>query len=341
MKTQDTGMPPGVPPVPDPPAIDGLRFRAFVRPDDIGPAVEMANRAAAADQLDEHETPEQWANWLEHDSRRDPDRDILLAEVGGALVGFTIGGWAPDNDGSHNYGVWGTVDAAWRRRGIGAALLRWAEARQRQVAATHPASVVKRLESWARDQESARIALLEGNGYGVVRYFFMMDRPTLDEVPRASFPEGVEIRPVREEHLPAIFDMEVAAFRDHFGGIDDTPEAFERMVNDPRRDSALWVVAWHDDEIVGQSLNRIDRAENEAFGVSRGWVNAVGVRHAWRQRGIGRALVAESLRLLRDAGMTSARLGVDAENPHGALGLYESLGFSVVKRGRNYRKPMD
>ena len=38
--------------------------------------------------------------------------------------------------------------------------------------------------------------------------------------------------------------------------------------------------------------------------------------------------------------MTTARLGVDAENPHGALGLYESLGFSVVERGRIYRKPL-
>ena len=334
-------MPAGVPPVPDPPAIEGLRFRALVRPDDIGPLVELANRAAAADRLDERETPEQWAVWLEHDSRRDPDRDILLADVDGTLVGFTMGGWAPDNDGSHNYAVWGTVDPAWRRHGIGAALLRWTEARQRQVAAGHPPSVTKRLESWAHEGEGARIALLEGNGYAVVRYFFMMDRPTLDEIPRASFPEGVEIRPVRDDDLPAIFEMEVAAFRDHFGGIDDTPEAFERMVRDPRRDTALWVVAWHGDEIVGQSLNRIDRAENEAFGVTRGWVNAVGVRRAWRSRGIGRALVAESLGVLRDAGMTSARLGVDAENPHGALGLYESLGFGVVKRGMNYRKPME
>ena len=233
----------------------------------------------------------------------------------GTLVGFTIGGWGPDNDGGHNYGVWGTVDPAWRRRGIGAALLRWTEARQRQVAAGHPASVTKRLESWAHDAEAARIALLEGHGYAVVRYFFLMDRPTLDGVPPASFPDGVEVRPVREEQLPAIFEMEVAAFRDHFGGIDDTPEAFERMVHDPRRNSALWVVAWHGDEIVGQSLNRIDRAENEAFGVARGWVNAVGVRREWRSRGIGRALVAESLRRAARGGHDQCAPGRGCREP--------------------------
>ena len=42
-------------------------------------------------------------------------------------------------------------------------------------------------------------------------------------------------------------------------------------------------------------------------------------------------MTAESLRRLRSAGMTDAMLGVDTENPTGALGLYEGLGF----RGRS------
>ncbi len=334
------GMPPGTPGVPDPPAIAGLRFRGLVRPADIGRAVDTANLAAEADGVEEHETPEEWANFLEHDSRRDPDRDILLAEVDGTLVGFTIGGWELDNDGGHNYAVWGAVHPDWRRRGLGGALLRWTEARQRQVGALHDPAVAKRLESWAFTQERSRNALLASNGYTPIRYWFQMDRASLDDLPEPAFPEGVELRRVRDEDLRQIFEVEVEAFSDHFGGIDDTPQAFVRMVNDPRRDSALWVVAWHGEEIVGQSLNRINHAENEALGLHRGWVNAVGVRRAWRQKGIGRALVAESLRVLRDAGAESARLGVDAENPHGALGLYESVGFSVVQKGRIYRKPL-
>jgi mycothiol synthase len=334
------GMPAGVPDVPEPPPIAGLRFRGLRRPDDIGPVVALANLAADADGVEEHETPAEWANWLEHDARRDPDRDLLLAEVDGVMVGFTIGGWELDNDGGHDYGVWGAVHPDWRRRGIGGALLSWTEARQRQVAASHPPEVEKRLESWAFTQEASRTALLEANGYAPIRYWFQMDRPSLDDLPQPDFPPGVEVRPVRDDHLREIFEVEVEAFSDHFGGIDDTPEAFQRMVNDPRRDTSLWVVAWHGGEIVGQSLNRINRAENEALGLRRGWVNAVGVRRAWRRQGIGRALVAESLRVLRDAGAETARLGVDAENPHGALGLYETLGFGVVQRGRIYRKPL-
>ena len=43
---------------------------------------------------------------------------------------------------------------------------------------------------------------------------------------------------------------------------------------------------------------------------------------------------------LRRRGMDSVKLGVDAENPSGALGLYESLGFRVDKRAAAYRKPL-
>jgi ribosomal protein S18 acetylase RimI-like enzyme len=39
--------------------------------------------------------------------------------------------------------------------------------------------------------------------------------------------------------------------------------------------------------------------------------------------------------------MTSAWLGVDADNPTGALRLYEKHGFKVDVRSTAYRKPME
>ena len=61
----------------------------------------------------------------------------------------------------------------------------------------------------------------------------------------------------------------------------------------------------------------------------------------WRRRGLGSALVARSLIVFRERGMTSAGLGVDADNPTGALGLYERAGFEVDFRSTAYRKPME
>ncbi|MBA3852600.1 MAG: hypothetical protein H0X59_09590, partial [Chloroflexi bacterium] len=52
-----------------------------------------------------------------------------------------------------------------------------------------------------------------------------------------------------------------------------------------------------------------------------------------------RALIGRSFRALRERGMTSAALGVDAANPNEALALYESSGFVVHRSYSAYRKP--
>ena len=65
------------------------------------------------------------------------------------------------------------------------------------------------------------------------------------------------------------------------------------------------------------------------------------MRRPWRRRGLARALIARSFRVVKEQGMTEAALGVDALNPNGALQLYRSMGFEVVKRHTTYRKPLD
>jgi mycothiol synthase len=87
--------------------------------------------------------------------------------------------------------------------------------------------------------------------------------------------------------------------------------------------------------------NTIYPDDNETFGRLRGWLDSVFVRRAWRRRGLGAALVARALVRLREAGMDEAMLGVDSDNPSGALGLYERAGFVVHRRSAAYRKPME
>ena len=47
------------------------------------------------------------------------------------------------------------------------------------------------------------------------------------------------------------------------------------------------------------------------------------------------------MRRLKQDGVTTAKLGVDAENPTGALRLYESVGFDKVKTWARYAKDLE
>jgi len=166
-----------------------------------------------------------------------------------------------------------------------------------------------------------------------------MRRPTLDDVPVAPLPDGLELRPVTAEQHRVIFDAEAEAFRDHWQSREMTEEDFVSLYKSSDLDTGLWVVAWDGDEIAGVVQNWVFADENEKLGVARGWLEHISVRRPWRRRGLGRAITAESLRRLKVAGLTDAMLGVDAENPTGALGLYEGLGFEVYQRSIAYGPP--
>ena len=76
------------------------------------------------------------------------------------------------------------------------------------------------------------------------------------------------------------------------------------------------------------------------YGRPRVYVDMVSVRRPWRRRGLARALLASSLVGAREAGFTSASLGVDTDSPTGATDLYRSLGFVPERTFTAWRKPL-
>jgi ribosomal protein S18 acetylase RimI-like enzyme len=167
-----------------------------------------------------------------------------------------------------------------------------------------------------------------------------MVRPNLDDIPAAPMPPGLEVRPVQTEHLRAIWDADLEAFRDHWGEEVHTEGDYQRWLKIPECQPEIWKVAWdtHTNEVAGMVLGFIDHAQNARFQRRRGWTENISVRRPWRKRGLAHALIAESLRELKARGMLEAALGVDTENLTGALRLYESMGFRSVRRDALWRK---
>lgn len=325
--------------VPDAPPIEGLRFRHYGGAPDLPSVVEVINLENRADDYDEVETVESLSVHLTHLPNGSDPRDVLLAEIDGMAVGVSWAWWALRDD-IYSYEHTGAVVPAHRGLGIGRAMLRFHEGRLRSIAATHDPGRAKWFATWAPDEAVACQRLLRDEGYEPIRYSFEMARDLREAIPEAPLPTGLEIRPVRPEDHRRIFDANVEAFRDHWGAREKGPEDFARQFEDPNLDTSLWRVAWDGDEVAGVLVNAILAAENEVLGLRRGWLDQLSVRRPWRRRGVARALVASSLRAIRDRGMTEAVLGVDAENPTGALGLYEGMGFKVVRRATSFRKAM-
>lgn len=325
--------------LPDAPQIPGLEFRTFDPERDYEGLVGLIREAHLADGIDWIPTVEALRAEHEHSAEFDPRRDLLVALVDGSIVGASQAD-VRTREAGPNHHVEGWVSVAFRRRGLGRALLHWAEARAGEVALVDGRTGERSLSSWPDEAQLGAVALYEGEGYAIVRYGFMMIRDLAEPIAELPLPDGLEVRPVEPADHRRIWDADTEAFRDHWNAGERTDADFGGWFANPDLDTRLWRVAWDGDEVAGSVMNFIYPAENEALGVRRGWLDHVSVRRQWRRRGLASALIADSLRAHREAGMAEAALGVDAENLSGALRVYESQGFRRVRTGVSYRKAL-
>jgi mycothiol synthase len=219
-------------------------------------------------------------------------------------------------------------------------MIRHAERRLREIASGHSPHVPKYFQRGVVDSEVGLEALLQNEGYEPVRYGFNMTRPTALPLPEAPVPPGLAVRPVRDEDVRKVLLASDEAFRDHWGWRPMTEDDFQHLMEQPTFDPSLWKVTWAGDEAVGGVLNYLDQKENEQYARRRGYTEVIWVRRPWRRRGLARSLLTQSIQMFRDMGMEEIVQGVDVQNPHGALRLYESVGYQVDRRHTVYRKPL-
>jgi mycothiol synthase len=325
----------------DRPAIPGLRFRHYRGPADLPGMVAVNNTARDEAGVQESVSLESMAAQYGHLTNSDLVRDLVIVELDGRIVGYARCEWNDQHDGSRTYGSVCLIEPGLRGRGIGTAMLRWTHARRDAIAASHPADGRPRwFETACWDSDPYGTRLLERHGYQPVRRGYEMVRPDLDDLPDHPMPDGLEIRPVGRDDLRRIWEADVEAFRDHWGEIDESEEAWLRFRDDESHDPSLFVVGFDGDEVAGFVLNVIDPTDEARLGERRGLLDGVAVRRPWRRRGLARALIARSLVVLRDHGATSAMLGVDGENPNRAMTLYESCGFRIVGSTTIWRRPL-
>ncbi len=331
-----------------PNAPTGFVFRRVRGESDFPRMTEIINAISRAYGYDFIQRVDELANDYAHLTNCDLSTDFVFVEtVDGRDAAYSRVWWDQEVDGPRRYLINLSVHPAFREPpDLERAVLAWAEARLRVIAAAHPADAPKVFQIWvpSSDRDTQRVALLEAAGYQAVRWGYLMRRDLSEPIEARALPAGLEVRPVKPEHYRAIWDALHEAFRDHWGYREATEEEYQGWLTSPTFDSSLWQVAWapsasgRGDEVAGMVLNFIPHDENAVLGVKRGWTDPISVRRPWRKLGLAKALLLRSLELLKKLGMTEAMLGVDVQNPNGALQLYESCGFRAYRRSTTYRK---
>jgi len=321
------------------PAIEGLTFRNFRGDEDYPAMLEVNNGSKVEDDLghDLH-TLETLKYVYGTTPNHDPLKDVLIAEVDGKMVAFIRIFWEKETDGNRAYWHYGFVLPEWRERGMGRAMVRWANAHAREIEASLGSGGLAHISTSVYSTMPLAESLMKEEQYAPVRYSFNMETPDLDHIPDAPMPEGLEVRPATPEHYGAIWAASAEAFQDHWGATEIDEADYDRWLTDPRLDHKLWQVAWEGDQVAGMILNFINYEYNERTGRKLGYTEDISVRRPWRRRGLARALLSRSMKMFKDMGMEQTALGVDTENPSGALQLYESMGYREVMRDTVYRK---
>jgi GNAT superfamily N-acetyltransferase len=266
-------------------------------------------------------------------SLTDLTADSLAAEnEAGKLVAFA---WVAINVRLEN-GVRaflnGRVHPDYRRQEIGTYLLSWQDARARQIFSLLEDDRPRILRADFYDRAEDALRLYEGHG---LTYRFAEDtlqRDLRQPIPANPLPEEMGFIPWSEKTAPEFFMVYDDAFRTRpgFPGWEEPVwRAFFTSYDEFRPDLSLLVR--DGDQSAAYALVHVDE--------EGGWIVQMGTGQAYRRRGLASSLLAELMRRFQEAGLITAWIDVNINNPT-ARRVYEQNGFTLAKRYTSYQKQL-
>jgi GNAT superfamily N-acetyltransferase len=249
----------------------------------------------------------------------DPFRNVRLWENEvGKLLGFAL--YHPPDSVDLIYHP--VHDDGWLQE----QMLTWAEEHRKQfpVEGDAPAS----LSTGGLDNDPQHIAILERRSFRRTEHHFVnLLRDLAEPIPETVLPEGVSVRPVAGE---AEFEERVSIHREVWHPSRVTLEAYRRMRTMPGYTPELDLVAvTPNDTFASYCICWIDPVNK------CGEFEPVGTRPAFRQKGLGKAVMLEGLRQLKALGMETAIVASSGSN-QASLALYQSVGFQIINRDYEY-----
>lgn len=211
-------------------------------------------------------------------------------------------------------------------RGLGTEALERGEAFAR-------AEGVKKILVGAPEPDTAARSLFESHGYREARRFYEMAIELTEPPAEPVLPPGLVLDELHDDEYRAFYDALDEAFAEHW---EWHPQPFdewlERRQGQHRdEDGPIWFVVRDGDELAAVTRNDLSIAGG-------GYVGAIGVRPAWRGKGLAKALLLRTFGEFWRRGTTRVALDVDSQNATGAVALYERVGMHVETCGVAFEK---
>ena len=283
------------------------------RMDEVEAAAELLNEhSRQLHGVDDQPASELRQYWESPDV--DFERDVLVAEGSdGSLVGYADLGVQAGH-------VW--LDVRGREPEPLQALLAEIEARAAQK------KPEAKLMGYTSESDQLLRDLYEQAGYGVTRHSYRMEISLAGGPPEPEWPEGFSVRAFSAGEEERVYEAHMSSFADNWMFEREPFELWSHwFLKDPGFDPSLWFLAEAGDDLAGIALTRV--SENEP---DLGWVRILGVLPEFRQRGLGQALLRHTFGEHAKRGLERVGLGVDAENPTGAVRVYERAGMHVARK---------
>jgi ribosomal protein S18 acetylase RimI-like enzyme len=191
------------------------------------------------------------------------------------------------------------------------------------------------------DHVTSATALAKAAGLQPVRHWFDMERDLRGDAPDPrALAAPLRLAAYTADRGDKVRRAHNTAFRDHYGSTERDPAIWKQWVTGSRNFRAelsfLVLDESAHDAVAGYLLGYFYDADAAADGYREAWIGQLGILPGWRGRGVGTALLAHALEAYRAAGYEQAGLDVDSGNATGALGIYQRVGFEVVRSATSW-----